>query len=271
MRTRIVSVSAVAYDGYEIPDMLESLASCGVRYVEPAFIAGYSDSFDEAAFSTEKARQYGAWLRESGVCCHALSAHMDLGQPESVAVFERRMDFAARIGAKVINTTSAARESAARFFENIKVLARHAEELGITIGLENHGDGSDNLLNTAADGIALLETIGHDRIRLNYDAGNAVSHRPAGRPGGVDPVADALLAMPYCIHSHIKDVRVTDDGYFFQPLGRGDVGCAAILRAVAATGTDVSIEMPLRGHRSRGGQMLRTVQGIVAVCGTSPR
>jgi sugar phosphate isomerase/epimerase len=55
--------------------------------------------------------------------------------------------------------------------------------------------------------------------------------------------------MPHCGHTHIKDVRVTDDGYFFTPLGKGDIDCAAILRAVAATSLDLSIEIPLRLHR----------------------
>lgn len=59
---------------------------------------------------------------------------------------------------------------------------RHAEQLGLIIGLENPGDGSDNLINTAADGIALLDTLGYPHLRLNYDAANTVSHRPPGRP-----------------------------------------------------------------------------------------
>ncbi|MDR0439714.1 MAG: sugar phosphate isomerase/epimerase [Candidatus Accumulibacter sp.] len=258
MAERILSVSGAPYDGYEFPEMLESLAACGVTHVEPAFIVGYTEPFDESAFTEAKARQSLAWLRDSGLACHVFSSHIDLGREDAIEVFKGRMDFAARLGARFINTNAAARANGERFFRNIEALARHAERLGMIICLENPGDGSDNLINTAADGIALLNRLKHDRIRLNYDAANTISHRPFGRPGGVVPADDALLATPYCGHAHIKDARVTPAGYFFVPLGEGDIGCERILRAVAAqTDLDISIEIPLRLHRSPNAQPIR--------------
>lgn len=246
---RIVSISAAPYDGYAFPQVLESLARCNVKHVEPAFIVGYTEAFDEAAFGPENARQYAGWLSASGIDCYAFSSHIDLGRADAVEVFKGRMDFAARLGARVINTNAAARSNAAGFFANIEVLARHAEQLGITIGLENPGDGSDNLINTAQDGIDLVKRLGNERVRLNYDAGNTISHRPPHGAGGVNPANDALLAMPYCAYTHVKDVRVNAQGYFFTPLGEGDIDCAAILHAVSATPLNLSIEMPLRLHR----------------------
>jgi len=159
--TRIVSISAAPYDGYEFPQVLESLARIGATHVEPAFIVGYTEPFDESAFTADKARLWAGWLKESGIGCDAFSSHIDLGRADAVEVFRGRMDFARALGARVINTNAAARKWQARFFENIEVLARHAESIGLTIGLENPGDGSDNLLNTAADGHALLQRIGH--------------------------------------------------------------------------------------------------------------
>ena len=47
---RIISVSAAPYDGHAVEEMLESLARCGVRHVEPAFIVGYTEPFDETAW-----------------------------------------------------------------------------------------------------------------------------------------------------------------------------------------------------------------------------
>ena len=132
----------------------------------------------------------------------------------------------------MINTNAAARAWSDRFFRNIEPIVRHAEQLGLVIGLENPGDGSDNLINTAADGIALLDKLGCPNLRLNYDAANTISHRPPGKPGGVIPADDALLAMPYCGHVHIKDAKVTPEGYFFTPLGEGDIDCARIVQAV---------------------------------------
>ena len=244
MGTRIVSISAATYDGYPFPRVLESLASCGATHVEPAFIVGYTEPFDESAFAPAQAAQYAAWLKEAGIGCRAFSSHIDLGLPEAVDVFRGRMDFARRIGARVINTNAGSRSSERRFHKNIASLAAHAEALDMRIGLENPGDGSDNLLNTASDAPALLARIGHPRVGLNYDAGNTISHRP-----GTDCAADAIAALPYCVYTHVKDVRVDPNGYFFTPLGEGQIDCARIVRAIAGTALDLSIEIPMRLYR----------------------
>jgi sugar phosphate isomerase/epimerase len=257
MTSHIVSISGAPYDGYAFPEILDSLAACGASHVEPAFIVGYTGTFDESAFTPAQARQYVDWLSASGLRCHVFSSHIDLGLENAIEVFKGRMDFAATLGVKVINTNAAAKANGERFFRNIEPLARYAEQLGMIIGLENPGDGSDNLINTAADGMALLERLGDNRVCLNYDAANTVSHRPPDKPGGVIPVDDALLAMPYCGHVHIKDARVTPEGYFFTPLGEGDIGCDKIVRAVARTKLDLSVELPLRLHRGPDARPVR--------------
>lgn len=244
MNARIVSVSAAPYDGYPFPRVLESLAACGVTHVEPAFIVGYTEPFDESAFSPAQATQYAAWLKESGISCHAFSSHIDLGRPGALEVFRGRMDFARKIGARVINTNAAHRSNERRFYRNIAVLAAHAEELDMWIGLENPGDGSDNLLNTASDAAPLLARIGHPRVGLNYDAGNTISHRP-----GTDCAADAVAALRSCVYTHVKDVRADANGYFFTPLGEGGIDCARIVQAIAGTRLDLSIEIPMRLYR----------------------
>jgi sugar phosphate isomerase/epimerase len=249
---RTVSVSAAPYDGHLVPAMLASMAACGATHVEPAFIVGYTEAFDESAFIPAQAQQWQRWLADSGMACHAFSSHIDLGRDDAVEVFRGRMDFARALGAEVINTNAAARKLKKRFFANIEVLARHAERIGLKIGLENPGDGSDNLLNTSSDGPALLADIGHAMVGLNYDAGNTISHRP-----GVVPADDALHAMALCVHTHIKDVRADANGYFFTPLGQGSIDCARILRCVAQTDLNLSIEIPLRLHRLSNAQPSR--------------
>lgn len=257
MINRILSVSSAPYDGYDFPVILESLASCGVEYVEPAFIVGYMEPFGEEVFLPERAVQYMNWLEESGLKCHAFSSHIDLGHEDAVDVFKGRMDFAAHLGARIINTNAVVRKNEKRFLQNIGHLLRHAEKLDMAICLENPGDGSDNLINVASDGKQLIQNFGNKHIRLNYDAGNTISHRPEGRSGGVNPCQDALDAMHWCGHVHIKDVQVTPEGYFFTPLGEGVVGCAKILDALTATDLNVSIEIPMRLHRGLDSQPVR--------------
>lgn len=252
MKQPTISVSGAPYDGYAVPVMLASLARCGATHVEPAFIVGYTEPFDESSFSPEQIRLWQGWLADAGIACDAMSSHIDLGRDDAVEVFLGRMDFARALGARVINTNAAASRLRKRFFSNIEVLARHAEDIGLKIGLENPGDGSDNLLNTASDGPRLLADIGHPMVGLNYDAGNTISHRP-----NVVPADDALAAMPLCLHTHIKDVRNDVNGYFFTPLGQGQIDCARILRAVAQTDLNLSIEIPMRLHRLPNAQPSR--------------
>lgn len=198
---RPVSISAAPYDGHAFPVLCDSMAACGVRFVEPAFIVGYTEPFDETMFSDAKARQYRRWLEASGLGCHAFSSHIDLGRSDAVAVFTRRMEFAASLGARVINTNAALRANAARFHANIAPLARRAAALGMVIGLENPGNGEDNLINDTQEGLALIRALDLESVRLNYDPGNTVSHRP----GRIDATADALLALPGCAHFHVKE------------------------------------------------------------------
>jgi len=252
MKQHTISVSGAPYDGYSTPEMLASLARCGATHVEPAFIVGYTEPFDESSFSPRQIRLWRGWLADAGIACDAMSSHIDLGRDDAVEVFLGRMDFARELGARVINTNAAASRLRKRFSRNIEVLARHAEAIGLRIGLENPGDGSDNLLNTASDGPGLLADINHPMVGLNYDAGNTISHRP-----GVVPADDALMAMPLCLHTHIKDVRADATGYFFTPLGQGQIDCARILRAVAQTDMNLSIEIPMRLHRLPNAQPSR--------------
>ncbi len=252
---RIVSVSAAPYDGWDAASMLESLARCGATHVEPAFIVGYTEPFDETAFERAEATRWASLLAASGLRCHAVSSHIDLGRNDAVPVFRKRMDFARDLGARVINTNAAVRENEAAFFRNIEALVEHARALGLVIGLENPGDARPNLLDVAADGIALVQRIGAREVRLNYDPGNTESHRPE-----IDPVADAIAALDACAHLHLKAVRRVEDGWSNVGLGDGDRDLAPLRAALAARpDVPVGIELPLRMRRGRDAQPWRRV------------
>jgi len=255
----IVSISAAPYDGYEFPQALDSMARCGVRHVEPAFIVGYTEPFDEATFSAASARQHRAWLNASGLRCHAMSSHIDLGRADALTVFVGRMEFAAALGARVINTNAAARVREAQFMANIGRLADHAALLGLVIGLENPGNGEDNLINDAADGLALIERLGLPSVRLNYDPGNTVSHRP----GRIDAAADAIRALPGCGHFHLKDVREDASGWHFVVPGQGGIDCGAIMDALAGRAPlPFAVELPLRMRRGTDAQPVRAADPV---------
>ena len=250
---RIVSVSAAPYDGHPPQAMLASLARCGVTHVEPAFIVGYTEPFDESAFTDAAAGAWRAALAASGLSCFALSAHIDLGTETAASVFERRMDFARAIGARVINTNASLRSQSARFQTTIAALARHGAEIGLQIGLENPGNGEDNLFNTAAEGHDLVTRLALPGVGLNFDPANLASHRATA-----DVTANTVAAMPDCIHFHLKDVRHDARGWSFTPIGDGDLDLPAILAALETfPDLPVSVELPLRLRRGPDAQPIR--------------
>jgi hypothetical protein len=101
MAERVISVSGAPYDGHSREAALESAATLGFTHFEPAFIVGYTEPFDETAFTPSEMTSWRSALRSSGLLCHAMSSHIDLGLEDSVEVFTGRMAFAAAIGAKV--------------------------------------------------------------------------------------------------------------------------------------------------------------------------
>ncbi len=244
--TRPISVSAAPYDGYELAETLDSLAALGVRHLEPAFIAGYTDPFDETAFAAKEAYRYRRQVEAAGLSCICMSSHIDLGGTDAAQVFAGRMAFAAGIGAGIIATNAAARVDTDRFFRNMETLLPAAEDAGVIIALENPGNGEDNIFNLAADGIDLVRRFDSPFLRLNYDAANTASHQPALG----DFAGDAIRALPASAHAHIKDLNSASDGWHFTAIGDGTIGCGRILDALAGyPDLPISIELPLRFHR----------------------
>src|ERR1700755_52192 len=101
---RIISISTAPYDGYEVPAILDSIASRGRTHVDPAYIVGYTEPLEEGSFNEAEAERFAVWLKQSGLGCFAFSSHIDLGSDEADQIFARRMDFAAGLGAKGIHT-----------------------------------------------------------------------------------------------------------------------------------------------------------------------
>ena len=256
MKDRIISASGAPYDGYGREEMLESIARIGFRHVEPAFIVGYTEPFDESAFLPAEMASWRRSLDDAGLGCHAMSSHIDLGLDDSVEIFTGRMAFAAGIGARVIATNASARQREDRFLRNIEVLLRRAEAFGIVIGLENPGDGSESLFNIAQEGVALTRRFGSPWLGLNYDAANTASHRPQLK----NFADDAVAALPASVHAHIKDVKRTPEGWFFVPVGEGDIDCHKLLGEIAKKPEmPISIEFPARLHRRADAQPVRRI------------
>lgn len=251
--TGVVSVATAAYDGYDLERILESLARVGARHVDLSEPIAFSARVGERWYSKPSATAFSSTLARYGLQCHALSAHLDLLDLGQRAEFTRRLEFAHRVGAGVVNVLAGPRRRERDAVEALRWAAARASELGLRLGVGNPADGSESLFNVAADGPRLLEQIGFAGVGLTYDVGNTLSHRPA-----VDPVADALAALPYCVHVHVKDVHHQPTGLFHAALGQGCLKPGALVRAARHRGVSMSVDLPLRQHRLHDGMLGRS-------------
>ncbi|MCG8508210.1 MAG: sugar phosphate isomerase/epimerase [Rhodospirillales bacterium] len=243
----IISVSTAIFDGYDLDTALEELAKAGATHVEPAYIRGYMGTFTEEVFSESAAAAMRRKLKDLGLGCLALSCHMDLNTPESIDILKGRMVFAKNIGARFVNTNSAKHAEKAQFMTNMEELSRFAEEIDVTIGLENPGHGAGDLLPCGAEAVALLKEIGSPNVRMNFDAGNTYTYNH----GKVDVASDFEAILPMTDHLHLKDMVDTGDGWTFCGIGKGVIDWKAVL--AVATGRSptlpLGLEIPMRIHR----------------------
>jgi hypothetical protein len=77
--------------------------------------------------------------------------------------------------------------------KNMERLVEKAESLNMIIGLENPGDGKENIIDSGKAGTPVLQQIGSDLVRFNYDFGNVISHFKER----LRPEEDYKYALPF--------------------------------------------------------------------------
>ena len=250
-----VLISTVAFDGYDMATAIEEIAAVGADGVEVAFIEGYTDPFTEEDFNQANADAIRSQLTRHGIPCRSFSAHMDLTKKNAVEIFKRRMTFACMLGADTIISNAAPLAKKSEFMSNVRKLGQIAQSAGITIGLENPGDGKANVIDTARQAGPVIDDIALEAVRLNYDFGNLISHCFEK----IKPEEDYRLALLQTAHYHVKDVIRQGDRWVFTPIGAGMINYKEILSAVARDPRPlpVSLEIPLRIVRASDASPVR--------------
>lgn len=250
-----ILISTAAFDGYDLATAISEIAAIGADAIELAFIEGYTDPFIEEDFNQTNADRIATWLEKHNLPCLSFSAHMDLSKDQAVNIFNKRMVFARMLGARYIVSNAAPRQNRNQFMTNILELGQAAAELGMTIALENPGDGKPNVIDTAEQGAKVIDEIGLDSVKLNYDAGNLISHCFEK----VKPEEDYRHAISQTLHYHIKDVDRQGDSWGFTEIGRGMIDYQNILKEVAADPRPLplSLEIPLRITRAKDASPIR--------------
>jgi sugar phosphate isomerase/epimerase len=240
-----ILVSTIAYDGYDLGTTLEAMAAAGVENVELAYSEAYTAPVTEDNFSKAAADSVRAALKASGLRCPCLAAHTDMSLPTSVDKFKRRIDFAGYLGAEYIVSTAGPIANRDQFLKNIRPLGEYAARAGVTICLENMGDGRPNIIDSAAPAVELIDEINLSSVKINYDFANLLPHCSER----LRPEDDYKIALPRAGYFHVKDVAKDENGnWYFPAIGAGTIDFKSILPALAAHPEPIplSLELSLR-------------------------
>lgn len=225
--------------GFSLEESLAMLSGFGVEYVELSSIAGMCEHVDPKQICDSYCEEVKQLLDNNNLKCLAVAGHVDLTLEDQLQDFLKKVEFTSKIGAKYINTNSGPLERFSIFKENIKRVIEQAEKWNVTVCLESHGD----IIRTAKGSSDYIREINHPLIKMNYDTGNTYFYEK----GNVDLLEDISSALDILSYIHLKDISIVGDKVNYQPIGKGDISFAPILKKLNDAGLclNASLEIPV--------------------------
>jgi L-ribulose-5-phosphate 3-epimerase len=228
------------YHTYGFEDALRGIANGGYSYVELSAVPGWTEHVDLDTPPAEVRRV----LDEYGLQAVSLSAHSDLTTREGLEHGIKGVRWAAEYGLPIVNTAVGGHQSADEneqaFLGNVGKLADAAEEAGVVVGLEIHGD----IMASSDVTLPLLEKIGRDSIKVNYDTANVEFY------SGDKAVDDLPKIVPQLVHVHLKDTTGGKGNWHFPAIGTGTVDFGRVLQLLRDGGYSgpYSVELEFQGE-----------------------
>jgi L-ribulose-5-phosphate 3-epimerase len=228
------------YHTYGFEDALRGIANGGYSYVELSAVPGWTEHVDLDTPPAEVRRV----LDEYGLQAVSLSAHSDLTTREGLEHGIKGVRWAAEYGLPIVNTAVGGHQSADEneqaFLGNVGKLADAAEEAGVVVGLEIHGD----IMASSDVTLPLLEKIGRDSIKVNYDTANVEFY------SGDKAVDDLPKIVPQLVHVHLKDTTGGKGNWNFPAIGTGTVDFGRVLQILRDGGYSgpYSVELEFQGE-----------------------
>src|SRR5438445_9280914 len=205
------------YHTYSHDEALEGIAAAGFKNVELTAVPGWTEHVDLDADKGELRKKLDGY----GLNPVSLSAHSDLTTSDGLEHGIKGVRWAAAFGIPIMNTAVGGHQSAdeneAAFLGNIGRLADAAEDAGVVVALEIHGD----IMASSKETLPLLEKIGRDSVKVNYDTANVEYY--SGDTAG----EDLPKIAPQPVHVHLKDTTGGKGNWNFPAIGAGsvDFGC----------------------------------------------
>jgi L-ribulose-5-phosphate 3-epimerase len=229
-----------SYYSYSAEEAIAGIAAAGFRNVELSAVPGAVEHVDVHGDGSDTR----ALLDDYRLQAVSISGHSILttqqGLDHGLAVVRWASDF----GIPIVNTAVGGHapdteEDEAQFLGNIGTLADAAQAAGITVALEIHGD----LMASGERSRPLLEKIGHDAIKVNYDTANVEYYAGVSAADDIGTIADQVA------HVHLKDARGGQGDWDFPAIGEGHVDFARVLSVLGDAGYDgpYSVEIEFSG------------------------
>ena len=229
-----------SYHTYSFDEALAGIAAAGFKGVELSAVPGWTEHVDldhDPAAVREKLAGYG-------LEAVSLSGHSDLTTRDGLEHALRAVDWAGRYGLPVVNTAVGGHQSAdeneAAFLANINELAEAAEAAGVVVALEIHGD----IMASSDVTIPLLQKIGRDSIKINYDTANVEFY------SGDTAVEDLPKITRQLAHVHLKDTTGGKGNWNFPAIGDGSVDFGRVISILREAGYSgpYSVEIEFQGE-----------------------
>jgi sugar phosphate isomerase/epimerase len=229
-----------SYHTYGFDEALAGIAAAGFKHVELTAVPGWTEhvSLDDDPADVRRR------LEGHGLTAVSLSGHSDLTTPDGLEHGIRAVRWAADYGVPIMNTAVGGHQSAdeneSAFLANIGELADVAEEAGVVVALEIHGD----IMASSKETLPLLEKVGRDSVKVNYDTANVEYY------SGDTAVEDLPKITGQLAHVHLKDTTGGRGNWNFPACGAGTVDFARVLSILRDAGYDgpLSVEIEFTGE-----------------------
>jgi L-ribulose-5-phosphate 3-epimerase len=228
------------YHTYGFDDALAGIAGAGYKHVELSAVPGWTEHLSLDEDPAVVRRQLDGY----GLNAVSLSAHSDLTTAEGLEHGIKGVRWAADFGLPIVNTAVGGHQSAdeneAAFLGNIGRLADAAEDAGVVVALEIHGD----IMASSKETLPLLEKIGRDSVKVNYDTANVEYY------SGDTAVDDLPRITSHLAHVHLKDTTGGKGNWNFPAIGDGSVDFAGVLKILREAGYDgpYAVEIEFQGE-----------------------
>lgn len=223
------------WGGYSFERALTGIKAAGFRYV--AWGVDHRDRNGRRVpvlhvdAPAAQARKLADDCRSNALEPVMMFATVHLEAPEAERAHLQRIEQAAAAKIPYLltfgKTERGQREAVVRVLQRT---ARAAETSGVTIVVKQHGGNTA----TGADCAKLIADVGHEAVKICYDAGNVLDYE------NHDPIPDIAACHPHVRAFALKDHRNTPKDEDCAP-GFGEIDHYKLLAPVMATGRTVPL------------------------------